>query len=88
MDPASMSSCILPSIPLYLDMIDNLYKALPSALITSYTYHPLIGVSGIISPNKAKTTFEYNSDSQLIRMKERQWRNINIISGHKCSMII
>ena len=28
MDPASMSLCILPSIPLYLNMIDNLYKAL------------------------------------------------------------
>lgn len=81
-DPASMSSCILPSIPLYLNMIDNLYKALPSALITSYTYHPLIGISGIISPNKAKTTFEYNSDSQLIRIKDTEGKTMEEYQYH------
>lgn len=81
-DPASMSSCILPSMPLYLDMIDNLYKALPSALITSYTYHPLIGISGIISPNKAKTTFEYNSDSQLIRIKDTEGKTMEEYQYH------
>ena len=81
-DPASMSSCILPSMPLYLDMIDNLYKALPSALITSYTYHPLIGISGIISPNKAKTTFEYNSESQLIRIKDTEGKTMEEYQYH------
>lgn len=81
-DPASMSSCILPSMPLYLNMIDNLYKALPSALITSYTYHPLIGASGIISPNKAKTTFEYNSDSQLIRIKDTEGKTMEEYQYH------
>lgn len=82
MDPASMSSCLPSSIPLYLNLIDNLYKALPSALITSYTYHPLIGISGIISPNKAKTTFEYNSDSKLIRIKDTEGKTMEEYQYH------
>lgn len=76
MDPTSMSTCHPVFISLYLNLVNNLYTALPSALITSYTYLPLVGVSSIISPNKTKTIFEYNSDSKLIRIKDPDGRTV------------
>ncbi len=41
-----------------------------NALVTTYLYRPLIGVTETIEPNKQKTTFEYDDFNRLFQVKD------------------
>lgn len=41
-----------------------------NALVTTYLYSPLVGVTETIEPNKQKTTFEYDDFNRLLRVKD------------------
>jgi YD repeat-containing protein len=42
-----------------------LQEALPDALVTTYTYKPLVGVRTVTSPNKVVTTYNYDAFGRL-----------------------
>jgi len=57
----------------YLEGIfSSLRAALPEALITSYTYLPLIGVSSITDPRGNTIFYEYDARNQLRYVKDYQ----------------
>lgn len=41
-----------------------------NALVTTYLYSPLVGVTETIGPNRQKTTFEYDDFNRLLRVKD------------------
>lgn len=43
-----------------------------NALVTSYVYKPLVGVTEIISPNGQKETYEYDTFGRLMHVKDHQ----------------
>ena len=49
----------------------SLRSNLPNAMITAYTYNPLIGVSSIASPNGDKTTYEYDNFGRLKAVRDK-----------------
>jgi len=49
-----------------LSTIDNLRTQLPNALITTYTYRPLIGMLTMKDPREVVTQYEYDSFGRLI----------------------
>lgn len=48
-----------------------------SALITTYTYSPLVGVTKIIEPNGKTTSFEYDNFNRLIQIKDHDGKIMN-----------
>lgn len=54
--------------------------ALSDAMITTYTYKPLIGISIITEPSGNKTTFQYNAAGKLELVRDH---NGNIVSESK-----
>ena len=49
-----------------------LQSALPNAIVTTYTYKPLIGIQTITEPNKTTTTYEYDTFGNLKRIKDTE----------------
>jgi YD repeat-containing protein len=58
----------------------NLRNALPNAMITTYTYVPLIGISTIADPKGYKTTYIYDSFG---RLKEVRDMDNNLLSENQ-----
>lgn len=54
-----------------LTALTNLRNSLPNALITTYTYKPLVGVSTIIDPKGDKATYNYDSLGRLTSVKDK-----------------
>jgi YD repeat-containing protein len=50
--------------------LNNLRTALPNAMVTTYTYKPLIGVSTITDPKGNKTTYDYDEFNRLKQVKD------------------
>ncbi|MDB9380915.1 hypothetical protein PN465_01475 [Nodularia spumigena CS-584] len=50
----------------------NIRQLLPEAMITTYTYKPLVGVTSITDPRGLITTFEYDSAGRLIQVRDYQ----------------
>lgn len=57
-------------------MINNLRTQLPNAMITTYTYKPLVGVSTITDPRWLKTTYNYDSFNRLMNIKDHNGKTI------------
>ena len=51
--------------------IDALRAALPSSLITTYTYKPLVGMTSETAPNGAITYYEYDCFNRLLQVKDQ-----------------
>ena len=55
----------------------NLQDALPNALITTYTYKPLVGIATMTDPRKVKTEYDYDTFGRLKKVtqagKEIEW---------------
>jgi YD repeat-containing protein len=49
-----------------------LRNSLPNAMVTTYTYIPLVGVSTITDPKGYKITYTYDADSRLQYVKDAQ----------------
>lgn len=60
--------------------LNNLRTALPNAMITTYTYKPLIGISTITDPKGDKQTYHYDSFNRLQFVKDAQG---NILSENQ-----
>jgi YD repeat-containing protein len=55
-----------------IDALNALRTALPNAMITTYTYQPLIGVSTITDPKQYKITYTYDAFGRLQFVKDAQ----------------
>lgn len=64
--PANMNTTSIASI---LNTVCDGLKA-DNALVTTYLYRPLIGVTEIINPNKQKTSYEYDEFNRLWQTKD------------------
>lgn len=50
--------------------IDKIRNALPNAMVTTYTYKPLVGVSSITDPKGYTNTFYYDEFGRLVKTTE------------------
>jgi YD repeat-containing protein len=50
--------------------ISSLRSGLPSALITIYTYKPLVGITSVTDPNGVTTYYEYDSFGRLQYLRD------------------
>lgn len=48
-----------------------------NALVTTYLYRPLVGVTEIVEPNKEKATFTYDDFNHLFQVKEHNGKVVN-----------
>ena len=60
--------------------LDDLRTALPNAMITTYTYKPLIGISTVTDPKGDRQTYHYDGFNRLQYVKDAQ---DNILSENK-----
>ncbi|VXC03144.1 putative YD repeat-containing protein [Flavobacterium sp. 9AF] len=51
--------------------LNNLRNALPNAMVTTYTYKPLVGVTSITDPKGYKTTYHYDGFNRLEYVKDK-----------------
>ncbi len=70
--PESLSSEVTPN----MTNINALRSKLPGALITTYTYKPLLGIDTITSPTGEKTTYQYDSAGRLYQIKDHNGKII------------
>lgn len=54
-----------------LSQINNLRNSMANAMITTYTYVPLIGITGITDPKGYRTSYEYDSLNRLKWVKDK-----------------
>lgn len=76
--PESYSSRSIPDMA----KLDSLRSKLPAALITTYTYEPLVGITSHTAPNGEKTTYEYNDKKQLSAVKNHDGKVIKTYTYH------
>ena len=60
----------------------NLQKALPNALVTTYTYRPLVGMTSVTDPRGVKTTYEYDPFGRLQTIKDENNKAIENYDYH------
>ncbi|NER14551.1 hypothetical protein GWK08_13940 [Leptobacterium flavescens] len=53
-----------------LSEINDLRQSLPNAMITTYTYRPLVGVTSMTDPRGYSVFYEYDGFQRLIRIKD------------------
>ncbi len=61
------------------EALQSLRDALPSAMVTSYTYDPLIGVTSITDARGATVYYEYDDFNRLVRVKDQEG---NVVTEH------
>lgn len=62
--------------------LDNLRLSLPNALITTYTYKPLVGMTSMTDPRDVTTTYEYDAFGRLSKVKDANGKVINTYDYH------
>jgi YD repeat-containing protein len=60
--------------------LDAIRAALPNAMVTTYTYKPLVGVTSITDPKGLLTTYTYDVWGRLIEVRDQ---NNNMLSENK-----
>jgi len=79
---AAIDSIGRRSIPLpgEIAMINNLRSSRPEAMVTTYTYKPLVGITSETDPSGRTIFYEYDSFGRLMRIKDE---NGKIIEDYK-----
>jgi hypothetical protein len=54
----------------------SLQKALPNALVTTYTYKPLVGIQTVTDPRGIKTTYSYGPFNRLLNIKDHNGKTL------------
>ncbi|GHT59968.1 hypothetical protein AGMMS50239_07850 [Bacteroidia bacterium] len=60
----------------------SLQSALPNALVTTYTYKPLVGIKTATDPRKVKITYEYDAFGRLQYIKDNAGKTIENYEYH------
>jgi YD repeat-containing protein len=63
-----------------LSNLRSTLSSIPNAMISTYTYKPLIGVSTIIDARQEKITYEYDDFGRLKSVKDK---NNNILTENE-----
>lgn len=63
---AILSAMVIPNEAKLQD--GSLQKALPNALVTTYTYRPLVGMTTMTDPREVVTKYDYDDFGRLIRV--------------------
>lgn len=51
--------------------LNRIRTSLPAALVTSYTYKPMVGVTSITDPNNKTNSYEYDAVNRLVTIKDQ-----------------
>jgi len=70
--PESFSTQAAPSMA----ALNGLRQSLPAALVTTYTYRPLVGMTSVIRPNGEKHSFLYNSKHELSSVTDHDGKTV------------
>jgi YD repeat-containing protein len=62
--------------------IDALRSKLPSALITTYTYIPLVGMTSVKDPRGVVTNYNYDDFGRLMNVKDKDNKAIKVFEYH------
>lgn len=89
-DYSQVRSALSPSTPESLSelasppagILNGLRGKLKTALITTYTYAPGIGVTSMTAPNGEITTYEYDTSGRLIKVKDYNGKVIEQYEYH------
>jgi YD repeat-containing protein len=52
-------------------------RAIPNAMITTFTHEPLVGLTSVTDPKGYKTTYEYDSFNRLSQVKDKDGNILN-----------
>lgn len=80
-DVQALSKKLQPSESDY-KAIRALETSLKNALITTYTYKPLVGMTSMTDPRGVVTTYEYDSFGRLSKVKDANGKIINSYDYH------
>ena len=64
------------------NIFNNLRDELPDAMITSYTYKPLVGMTSETDPAGKTTYYEYDEFGRLVTIKDQDGKVIKHIDYH------
>lgn len=63
-----------------LAALDALRNGLPNAMVTTYTYKPLVGIQSVTDPKGDKVTYHYDPFNRLVAVKDR---NDNLLTENQ-----
>ena len=81
---STLDAIAAKSEPTAADMItiNNLRQSLPDALITTYTYKPLVGITSMTDPRGVVTYYEYDTFGRLMRTKDNEGKTLQEYDYH------
>ncbi|MDR0863778.1 MAG: RHS repeat protein [Candidatus Symbiothrix sp.] len=65
-----------------LPMIYELLRSIPNALVTTYTYKPLVGIETVTDPRGVKTKYEYDPFGRLETIRDENNKTIEDYGYH------